>query len=119
MSEFPVEHPAQPVLADHQVADPEITVDQRVRGRSGPVLGEPAQADLERGPGLGEGLVQLRQLAERVEVGQARDRIGIDLMDPGQDLPEAVREPGARGGVRVVPQQPARIVSPSRRSISR
>ena len=94
MGQFPVEHPAQAVLADHEVAGPEIAVHQSVRRGSGPVLGQPAQADLEGGPGLGEGLVKAVQLAERIGVGQARHRVGIDLVDPGQDLPQAAREPG-------------------------
>jgi len=108
MGEFPVQHPVQPVRADHQVAGPEVTVDQRVRHGRRFMLGQPAQADLQRGPGLGEALVKTGQLAERVHPGQAGDLFGIYLMDPGQDLPQAAREPGAHGGVGVVTQQPAR-----------
>ncbi len=108
MGQFPVEDPAQAVLADHEIAGPEVAVHQGVRRGSGPVLGEPAQADLEGGPGLGEGVVQAGQLRERVEVGQVRHLIGVDLMDPGQDLPQAAREPGPHGGVRLVAQQPTR-----------
>ena len=70
--------------------------------------GEPPQADLKRGPRLGEVLVQPDRLAERVDPGQARDRIGIYPVDPGQDLPETAREPGPHGRVRLVPQQPPR-----------
>jgi hypothetical protein len=106
VSEFPVEHPVQPVRADHQVAGPEITVHQRVRGGSGPVRGEPAQADLECGPGLGEALVQPGRLTERVDPRQPRNGIGIHPVDLGQDLSEAVREARPHGGVRLVPQQP-------------
>ena len=72
------------------------------------MLGEPPQADLKRGPRLGEVLVQPERLAERVDPGQARDRIGIYPVDPGQDLPKTAREPGPRGRIRLVPQQPPR-----------
>ena len=72
------------------------------------------------GPRLGEVLVQPDHLAERVDPGQARDRIGIYPVDPGQDLPETVREPGPYGRIRLVPQQPPRDRLPaSRRSVSR
>ena len=106
--ELPVQHAAQPVLAHDEVAGPEIAVHQRVRRGRGPVLGEPPQADLQRGPRLAEVLVQPGHLAERVDPGQVRDRIGVDPVDAGQDLPEAAREPGPHRGVRVVPQQPPR-----------
>ena len=108
VGELPVEHPAQPVFGDHQVAGAEVPVDQGVRDRSGLVLAEPAQADLERGPGLGEALVQLGQLAQCVDVREPGERSRIDLVDPGQHLAEAARQPGAGGGVGVVAQQPAR-----------
>jgi hypothetical protein len=108
MSQFPVEYPVQPVLADHEIAGPEIAVHQRVRGGSRLVRGQAAQADLERGAALGKGPVQPGHLTERVDPGQARDRTGIHLVDPGQDLPEAAREPGPHGRVRLVPQQPTR-----------
>jgi hypothetical protein len=106
MSEFPVEHAVQPVRADHEVAGPEIAVHQRVRGGSGPVRGEPAQADLERGPGLGEAFIQPGYLTKRVDPRQPWNRTGIHPVDLGQDLPEAAREAGPRGGVCLVPQQP-------------
>jgi len=83
------------------------------------VLGEPPQADLKRRPRLGEVLVQLDRLAERVDPRQAGDGIGIYRVDAGQDLAESAREPGAHGRVRIVPQQPPRDRLPSRRSISR
>ena len=108
VGELPVEHPAQPVRADHQVAGAEVPVHQGVRDGSGLVLAEPAQADLERGTGLGEALVQLGQLAERVDPRQSGDLVWVDLVDPGQHLAEAARQPGAGGGVGVVAQQPAR-----------
>ena len=108
MGELPVQHPTQPVLAHDEVAGPEIAVHQSVRRGRRPVLGQPPQADLERRPGLGEVLVQPGHLAERVDPVQPRDSIGIYPVDPGQDLPEAVREPGPDGRVRVVPQQPPR-----------
>ena len=108
VGELPVEHPAKPVVGDHQVAGAEVPVDDGVRDRSGPVLAEPAQPDLERGPGLGEAVVQLGQLAERVDMRETGQLVRIDLVDPGQHLAEAVRQPGAGGGVGVVAQQPAR-----------
>ena len=108
MGELPVEHPAQPVRADHQVAGAEVPVDQGVRDRRGLVLAEPAQADLERGPGLGEPLVQLGQLAEGVHPREPGEPVRIDPVDPGQHLAEAARQLGPGGGVRVVPQQAAR-----------
>ena len=108
MDEFPVQHPPQPVLAHDEVAGPEIAVHQTVRRGRRPVRGEPPQADLKRRPRLGEVLVQPGHLAERVDPGQARDIFGIYLVDPGQDLPEAVREPGPHGRICLVPQQPPR-----------
>ena len=65
-------------------------------------------ADLERGPGLGEALVELGQLAERVYVRESGDLVRVDPVDPGQHLAEAARQPGTGGGVGVVAQQPAR-----------
>ena len=64
-------------------------MDQGVRDRNGLVLAEPAQADLERGPGLGEALVQLGQLAELVYPRESGEPFRIDLVDPGQYLAEA------------------------------
>jgi len=83
-------------------------VHQRLHDGQGLVLAEPAQPDLQRGPGLGEAPVQLGELAKRVHPRESGERFRIDLVDPGQYLAEAVRQPGARGGVGVVPQQPAR-----------
>ena len=83
-------------------------MDDGVRDRSGLVLAEPAQPDLERGPGLGEAVVQLGQLAQCIDMRETGQPVRIDLVDPGQHLAEAVRQPGAGGGVGVVAQQPAR-----------
>ncbi len=120
MSEFPVEHAVQAVLADHEIAGPEVAVDQRVRGRSRAVPGEPAQTELNCRPGLGESLILLGHLAERVDRGQVPDRTGIHLVDPGQDLPEAVREARPHTAAYASSRSSRRgIVSPSSRSISR
>ena len=119
MSQFPVEHAVQPVLADHEVAGPEIAVHQRVRGGSGPVLGEPAQADLEGGPGLGEGLVQAGQLAERVDPGQARDHAGLTWWIRARTSPRRRASPGRTAAYASSRSSRRGMVSPSRRSISR
>ncbi len=108
IGELPVQHPLQPVPAHDEVAGAEIAVHQSVRRGRRPVAGEPPQADLERGPWLGEALVEPGHLAECVDPAQAGDGPGIHLVDPGQDLTETARETGPDGRVRVVPQQPPR-----------
>ena len=106
VDQLPVQHPVQSFGCDHQVAGAEVAVHQRVSDRSGLVLGQPAQPDLDRGPGLAVSGVHPGQLAEGVVAGQARDDAGIDVVDPGQDLPEPVCQPGPDGGVGLVPEQP-------------
>ncbi len=108
MGQLPVQHSPQPVGGHDQVAGPEVAVHEPVPGGRRPVLGEPPQADLQSRPRLGELLVQLDRLAERIDPRQAGDGIGVYRVDAGQDLAEPAREPGPHGRVRVVPQQPPR-----------
>jgi hypothetical protein len=114
--ELPVEHGAQPLGPHDHVAEPEISVNQRGRGRRRSVLGEPSQARLEarvRSPHaveLGTGALEdgnrwrLRGARARQEMERAR----VERVDARERSPHLARQmPAGRLELRSLDDPPA------------
>jgi hypothetical protein len=99
MGELPVEHTAQAIARDHQVAHPEVPMDDRSpRGRR--ALGfQGAEGELKRGVWLAEAIVPLAQERERIidrrrdpamrgDAMDRRERAGeiVDQLSGGRDI---------------------------------
>ena len=112
MGQLPVQHRRQPVRADDQVAEPEVTVQQdglAGRRRAGRQLGIGQLEDLAALPGLGEGVQLFAQAGERVRRREeGRIRFVRQPVQAGCELAELAHNQGAGLLVLLVAQDLAR-----------
>ena len=97
VGQLPVEHAAQALGPDQEVAAAEVAVDGDPGAGLGSVRGQPACPELERGTHLAQGIEQGQGIAQRVGPGQAVDAVGVDGMDGGQGAPALCGERAAGG----------------------
>ena len=94
--QLPVEHAAQPVRPDQEVAHPVVAV----HGDAGPVgravRGQPAHAELEGGAHLAQRIEERQGVAQRVGRRQPGDGARVDRVDGGQRV-AGLRGEGASG----------------------
>ena len=91
--QLPVEHPAQAVGADQEVAHAEVAVHGHPGPGGGAVPRQPAHAELQSGAGLAERVEEGQRVAQRVGPGKPVDPVGVDGVDGGERA-------GALGGER-------------------
>ena len=76
--------PRSPSRPDQEVAHAEVAVHRHRWPARRAVGGQPAHAQLERGPDLAEGVEEGQRIAQRVGRRQALDRRRVDGVDGGQ-----------------------------------
>jgi hypothetical protein len=87
VSQLPVEDGSHAIATDQQVAVAEVAVDDHLAGGLGAGVGEEAEGEVERSPGLIEAVVDGPERVELVATLQARDAVHGDAMEAGEDLP--------------------------------
>jgi len=89
MGELPVEHGADAVGTDDQVAVTEVAVDDALGRTRRPVVAEPTESQLEGRMGLAQSVDDGPELFDRVPCGQTGNLEGRDPVDGGEDLAAA------------------------------
>ena len=84
VGELPIEHAAQAVGPDEQVAHAEVAVHRDRGTRLGTVRSQPAHAELERGTDLAQGIEEGKRVAQGIRRREAVDRGGVDGVDGGE-----------------------------------